>query len=290
MRGMRRRFAGIRPGRGGMRLRPVEGLRYFLLLCAAVAVLYPFLFAILSAMMTPEEASAYPPRLLPGSFYLEKFKAALETAPIPRFLWNSLVMAGAITLGQLLTCSMAAYAFVFMRFPGKMALFAVFLSTLMIPWEVTMIPNYLTIRSLGWMDSFPGLIVPFLASAFGVFLLRQLFLQLPSELFDAARVDGCGHVRTYLQLVLPLGRPALATLAVYTFLSYWNSYLWPLLITNRPEMRTVQIGVTMLQWEDAMAWNLVLAGVTLVLVPSFAVIAFGLKQLVRGITAGAVKG
>ena len=121
-------------------------------------------------------------------------------------------MASAVTLGQLITCSMAAYAFAFVQFRGKFVLFTLILSTMMIPWEVTMIPNYLTIKSLQWMDSFLGLTVPFLASAFGVFLLRQLFLQLPKELIEAARIDGCGHGRIFLQLVLPLGRPALATL------------------------------------------------------------------------------
>ena len=137
---------------------------------------------------------------------------------------------------------------------------------------------------------FSRLIVPFLASAFGVFLLRQLFMQLPAELFEAARIDGCGHARIFLQLVLPLACPALATLGVYAFLNTWNSYLWPLLVTNGKEMRTVQIGITMLQWEESMSWNLVLAGVSLVLLPSLLLLVFGLRQLVRGITAGAVKG
>jgi len=273
-----------------VRMRPTLWLRYTLLGAAAVAALYPLLFTFLSSFMTAEEAGRYPPPLFPEGLYLGNFATALELAPIPRFLWNSFVMAGAITLGQLVTCSMAAYAFAFVGFRGKAALFAAFLSTMMIPWEVTIIPNYLTIKTLGWMDSYPGLIVPFLASAFGVFLLRQFFLQLPKELFEAARIDGCGHARMFFLLALPLGRPALATLTVYTFLNQWNSYLWPLLVTNREEMRTVQIGVTMLQWEEMMSWNLVLAGVTMVLLPSLLLLAFGLKQLVRGMTAGAVKG
>ncbi|TLS49700.1 carbohydrate ABC transporter permease [Paenibacillus antri] len=272
------------------RARPSLWLRYALLGVAAIVAMYPLLFTFLASFMTAEEAGRYPPPLFPEGLYLGNFRTALELAPIPRFLWNSFVMAGAVTLGQLVTCSMAAYAFAFVRFRGKAALFAAFLSTMMIPWEVTIIPNYLTIKTLGWMDSYPGLIVPFLASAFGVFLLRQFFLQLPKELFEAARIDGCGHARAFFRLVLPLGRPALATLAVYTFLNQWNSYLWPLLVTNREEMRTVQIGVTMLQWEEMMSWNLVLAGVSMVLLPSLLLLAFGLKQLVRGITAGAVKG
>jgi len=264
--------------------------RYLALAVLAFAVLYPLIYTFLASFMTAEEAGRFPPPVFPENFYLGNFVTALELAPIPRFLWNSLIMAGAVMLGQLVTCSMAAYAFSFIRFRGKTVLFTAFLSTMMIPWEVTVIPNYLTIKALGWMDSFPGLIVPFLASAFGVFLLRQLFLQLPKELMEAARMDGCGHSRIFLQIVLPLGRPALATLGVYTFLNTWNSYLWPLLVTNREEMRTVQIGITMLQWEESMSWNLVLSGVSMVLLPSLLILVFGLKQLVRGITAGAVKG
>ncbi|WP_274364041.1 carbohydrate ABC transporter permease [Paenibacillus thermotolerans] len=256
----------------------------------AVLVLYPIAFTFLAGFMTAEEAGRFPPALFPESFYTGNFVSAMQLVPIPTFIMNSFIISGAVMLGQLITCSMAAYAFAFVRFRGKSFLFAAFLSTMMIPWEVTVIPNYLTIKGWGWMDSYQGLIVPFLASAFGVFLLRQSFLQLPRELFEAARIDGCGHVWTFVRLVLPLSRPAIATLGVYVFINTWNMYLWPLLITNREQMRTVQIGVSMLQWEEMMAWNLVLAGVTIVLLPSLLLLLFGLKQLVRGITAGAVKG
>ena len=153
-----------------------------------------------------------------------------------------------------------------------------------------MIPNYLTVKSLNWLDTYQGLIIPFLATAFGTFLLRQTFLQLPKELFEAARVDGCGHVRIFLSMVLPLSIPGIATLGVYSFLNHWNMYLWPLLTTNRVEMRTVQIGIGMLQFEEMNSWNLILSGVLLLLLPSLLLLALGLKPLVRGITAGALKG
>jgi sn-glycerol 3-phosphate transport system permease protein len=218
------------------------------------------------------------------------FIKAMDTVPIIRFIINSVIVSSAIMILQIITSSTAAYAFSFLKFSGKAFLFALFLSTMMIPWEVTIIPNYLTIKSLGWMDSYQGLIIPFTAGAFGVFLLRQFFLQLPQELFDAAKIDGCGHLRNFFSIVLPLSKPALSTLGVYVFLTHWNSYLWPLLITNTANMRTVQIGVAMLQHEEVMSWNLILAGVTLVLLPSLILLAMGVKQLVRGITAGAVKG
>ncbi|RIX52152.1 carbohydrate ABC transporter permease [Paenibacillus nanensis] len=263
---------------------------YIILIVAAVMVLYPLAYTFLSSFMTPEESSAYPPKMLPSGLYLGTFQEVLELVPLGAFIGNSFVISLAIMGGQVLTASMAAYAFVYVTFRGRALLFAVVLSTMMIPWEITMIPNYLTIKSWEWLDRYPGLIVPFLASAFGIFLLRQFFLQLPRELFEAAKMDGCGHVRHFVRIVLPLSRPALASLAVYTFLNAWNMYLWPLLVTSSDTMRTVQIGISMLQFEEMTSWNLVLAGVTLVLLPSLLLLMLGLKQLVGGLTAGAIKG
>lgn len=270
--------------------RVTHTLLYIVLLLLALAVLYPLIFTVLSSFMTEKEANAFPPPFIPSQLYLGNFSDVVQTFPIVRFILNSFIVSTAIMLSQVLTSSLSAYAFSFLNFKGKAILFTLFLSTMMIPWEVTIIPNYLLIKDLGWMDTYQGLVVPFMAGAFGVFLLRQFFLQLPHELFDAARIDGCGHLRNFFSIVLPLSRPALATLAVYVFLTHWNHYLWPLLITNSPSMRTVQIGVAMLQFAEVMSWNLILAGVTLVLLPSFILLALGVKQLVRGITAGAVKG
>lgn len=263
---------------------------YVLLIIFAALVLYPIFYTFTAAFMTPEEASTYPPRFWPSSFYIGSIVAVFQLVPIGKFIANSLVVSIIITAGQLITSSMAAYAFANIRFKGKAVFFAIFMATMMIPWEVTIIPNYLTVKKWDWLDSIQGLTVPFLATAFGTFLLRQFFLQLPKELFEAARIDGCGHFRCFFRIVLPLGRPALATLAVYAFLNSWNMYLWPLLITNSEEMRTVQIGIAMLQFEELTVWNLVLAGVTIVLLPSLLLLVLGLKQLVRGLTAGAVKG
>ncbi|KKC49582.1 glycerol-3-phosphate ABC transporter permease [Paenibacillus sp. D9] len=263
---------------------------YGSLILLALFVLGPLLYLHAQSFMTPAEAGQYPPKLLPSGLYTGGLKNAIETVPIFGFIVNSFVLAIAIMVLQVLTAALAAYAFVYIRFSGSRFWFALFISTMMIPWEVTIIPNYLTVKSWGWLDSFQGLIVPFAASAFGVFLLRQFFLQLPRELFEAARIDGCGHFRHFVSVVLPLSGPAAASLAVYVFLNGWNQYLWPLLITSSDAMRTVQIGIAMLQFEELTSWNLVLCGVALVLVPSLVLLALGLKPLVRGITAGAVKG
>ncbi|NEW04580.1 carbohydrate ABC transporter permease [Paenibacillus sp. SYP-B3998] len=273
-----------------MKNRLQHTLVYVVLSIFAALILYPIFYTFTATFMTPAEASSYPPRFWPSSFYIGSILDVIKLVPIGTFMTNSLIVSITIMLGQLLTASMAAYAFANISFKGKAFIFAIFMATMMIPWEVTIIPNYLTVKKWDWLDSMQGLTIPFLASAFGTFLLRQFFLQLPRELFEAAKLDGCGHIRCFLRLVLPLSRPALATLAVYSFLSSWNMYLWPLLITNSEKMRTVQIGIAMLQFEELTVWNLVLAGVTIVLLPSLLLLVLGLKQLVRGLTAGAVKG
>lgn len=263
---------------------------YTVLTICALAVLYPVLYTFSSSLMSPGESNLSPPHLYPHSPSLDNFSGVFKAVPIAAFLGNTLLVSALVTIGQIVTSGMSAYAFARMRFFGKSALFALFMATMMIPWEVTIIPNYLTVRAWGWLDSYQGLIVPFLALSFGTFLLRQFFLQLPDELFEAARMDGCGHVRFFVSHVLPLSRPALGTLAVYSFLNMWNSYLWPLLVTNSDKMRTVQIGVAMLQFQETTSWNLVFAGIALFILPSLLLLVFGLKQLVRGMTAGALKG
>nr|WP_256253045.1 carbohydrate ABC transporter permease [Paenibacillus sp. UNC496MF] len=264
--------------------------QYAILIVLAIAVVYPVVYTVLASFMTSDESAQYPPKMFPSHLYLGSFQKVLELVPLDTFLLNSFGISVLVMIGQVLTASMAAYAFVYVAFRGRSFWFAAFVSTMMIPWEVTIIPNYLTIKSWGWLDTYQGLIIPFVASGFGVFLLRQFFMQLPRELFEAARIDGCGHVRHFLIVVLPLSRPALASLSVYAFLGAWNMYLWPLLITNSDAKRTVQIGISMLQFQEVTVWNLVLAGVTLVLLPSLLLLVLGLKQLVRGLTAGAVKG
>ncbi len=272
-----------------MRLMP-KGFLYIALLLCSLVIAFPLLYTLSTSLMSEAESAVYPPPLLPEAINLSNFAKVVDTIPVLTFIGNSLVVSIAIMAGQIVTASLAAYAFAFLRFPGKTLLFSLFLATMMIPWEVIMIPNYLTVKSLNWLDTYQGLIVPFLATAFGTFLLRQAFLQLPKELFEAARVDGCGHVRIFLSMVLPLSIPGIATLGVYSFLNHWNMYLWPLLTTNRVEMRTVQIGIGMLQFEEMNSWNLILSGVLLLLLPSLLLLALGLKPLVRGITAGALKG
>ena len=266
-------------------------LIYLLLTAVSLAVIFPLYYAVAISVVADNDVSQYPPPVIPTSFQpVENFRRAFEMAPLLRYLGNSVVQSSLVTLSHLVLASLAAYAFAFIPFRGKQIVFLIFLSTMMIPWEATLIPNYLLIGNLRWKDTFQGLAAPFMATAFGTFLLRQFFMSIPKELQDAATIDGCGHLRFLTTIVTPLARPALGTLAVYSFLQTYNQYTWPLLITNKPEMRTVQIGLALLQDEERFMWNVVMAGVVVILIPTFTLFIAGNRQLIRGLTAGAVKG
>ncbi|MFX3625183.1 MAG: carbohydrate ABC transporter permease [Ectobacillus sp.] len=256
----------------------------------AFLVVMPLLYALSISFMRPEEIFSSPKTWLPSSFYLDNYKTALNSAPLFTFIRNSFIVSTVVTIGQICVCSLAAFAFAYFRMKGKSILFLLVLATMMIPGESTIIANYMTISSWGWMDSFKGLTIPFFTSAMGIFLMRQYFLTIPKELYEAAKMDGCGNFRFFLSVLLPLSRPAVGSLGVYTFLSTWNQYMWPLLITNRDDMRTVQIGISMLQNAESQSFGVIMAGIVLVLVPSTLIFIFGQKQLVSGITSGSVKG
>jgi sn-glycerol 3-phosphate transport system permease protein len=271
----------LRPGRVGA---------YVLLAVAAIIIAFPLLLALSYSFMSESEIATFPPPVLPASPTLGNYETVLNSIPIGRYLLNSFIVSTAVVIGQLITASLAAYAFSFLAFRGRSLLFFVFLSTLMIPWEATIIPNYMTILQLGWIDTYQGLAVPFMATAFGTFLLRQGFMQIPRELWDSARIDGASSFHFLRTMVIPLSRPALATVAIYGFLSTYNQYFWPLLITNQTLMRTTQVGVAQLRFEESARWGVIMAGVIMIAVPTLALLVAGQRQLIRGLTAGAVKG
>jgi sn-glycerol 3-phosphate transport system permease protein len=263
---------------------------YALLIVVAIILTFPLFFALSLALQGPVSA----PDLIPRDFYSLDwgvFGTVFQQQPIMvRWIFNSFFVASAVTLGVLVTSSLLAYALAYLNFPGRVFLLFFALGTLMVPFEATLIPNYLLISSLKWKDSYQGLIVPFLASGFGVFLLRQYFLTLPRELYDAALVDGCGRLRYLWSILLPLSRPALATLAVQTFLSTYNQFYWPLLVTNDPEFRTTQVGITIFRNFEYAVFNIQTAATLIVMLPTLILLVLGQRQLVRGLTAGALKG
>ncbi len=265
-------------------------LRYAVLLVVGGIVVFPIYMTVVNSLLRSTAIIAWPPELFPFDPQWDNFKKALDEVPLARYMLNSLIMSGVIVIGQLVTAALAAYAFAYLRFPGRTLLFVLFLSTLMVPWEVSIVPNFQTIQWLGWLDSYQALTVPFLATGLGTFLLRQHFLTIPQELRDAAAIDGYGHLRFLFFVVLPLSRAVLAALAVFGFLQAWNQYLWPLLVTNEDNMRTVQIGLAQLRGREVDTFNITMAATVISALPMLIMLVLFQRQLVRGLTAGAIKG
>ncbi len=253
-------------------------------------ITFPLLYALSLSFMDQGEMTKYPHKIIPSRLTLENFKTALNTVPLLKFIANSFIVSICVTVGQVITASLAAYAFAFYDFKGKKLLFLMILSTMMIPTETTVISNFLTVSSWGWNDSLKVLIVPFLTSAMGVFLMRQFYLTIPKEIREASKIDGCGNLKFLFKILIPISKPAIASLAIYVFINTWNQYLWPLLTINNGNNRTVQIGISMLQYSEGSSYSVVLAGAILILIPSILIFILGQKQLVKGMTAGAVKG
>ena len=255
-----------------------------------LVVLFPVYYGLVGSFMGERDTNSFPPALWPVSgLHPENYGDALGIIPLGNQYLTSVLQTLVITAGQMVTSALAAYAFVFLPLRWRAFWFGVFLSTMMIPYESIIIPNYLLISDLGLKDTVAGLALPFLAHGFAAFLLRQAFLSFPKELQDAARVDGCGHFRFLFSILLPLSRPTLAALGIYCALNAWNQYFWPLLITTQAKHQTIQIGIGQLQSADSDRPGMVLAGVVLALIPTLLLVVFGQRFIVRGLTAGAVK-
>jgi sn-glycerol 3-phosphate transport system permease protein len=263
-------------------------LRYTALVALAAVVVFPIYALVMNSLSRPVDIQGFPrPSWSP---VWRNYSDAWSDGHFSRYLANTVIVTIGITAGQVVTAIMAAYAFAFLQFPLKRTLFVVFLATLMIPAEVTILQNVATISDWGWKNTFWGLIVPFLASGFGAFLLRQAFMQVPSELREAAFLDGYGHLRFMVRIVVPLTRPAIAAMGLFAFLGAWNQYLWPLLVTDDDRRRTIQIGLKQLRGAQLDQIAVTYAGSVLAFLPIALLLVFFSKQLVRGLTAGAVKG
>ncbi|KSU60990.1 glycerol-3-phosphate ABC transporter permease [[Bacillus] enclensis] len=268
--------------------KPKKLLLYVLLAVSAFLVFFPVLYAFMISFMTGSEILQG--KFLPQSFTLENYFKVFERLPLMNYLINSFVVSFGVMLGQLVVCSMAAYAFVFIPFKGRDFIFFLFISTMMIPWEATMIPNFFTIQKLDWINTYQGLSLPFFALAFGTFLLRQHFKTIPKELHEAAQVAGLSRFAFFWRVILPVSKTSLVTLGAYGFLTTWNMYLWPLLVTTNDSVRTVQIGLKQLQTQEmATEWGVVMAGVIIVIIPTLLLLFLGQKQLQKGLTQGALK-
>ena len=253
-------------------------------------MLLPVYITIVNSLLTATALVARPPTLFPSDPQWSNYTDAWNQGNMSLYLRNSFIVTFFITIGQVATALLAAYAFAFLDFPLKRTIFVLFLATLMVPFEVTIITNYSTVADLDWVNTYQGLVVPFLATGFGAFLLRQSFLTLPKDLEEAARLDGYGHWRFLWRVVVPLSRPAIGALAVFSFLAAWNQYLWPLLVAEEDSVRTVQVGLRQLTRSELDRFPITFAGTILAALPIVILLIIFQKQLVRGLTAGAVKG
>ena len=285
-----------------MTLRPSRIVKHAFLLVGALAMFFPFYWMLTTSFKTFAEAGQFPPTLLPTAWHPENW---LEAWQQPHANWatgfrNTIIVVAATTLGDLASAVLAGYAFARIRFRGRNALFVLFLATLMIPNEATLIPNYVLVSKstraclglpcLGLYDSLAVQVIPFLASVFSIFLLRQFFLAIPQELHDAARIDGAGHPRFLWSVALPLVRPALITVALVSALASWNAFLWPLLVTSRDEFRPVQVAMAQFNQEYGSFYHLAMAGASFVILPMVAIYLVAQKYFIEGIARTGIRG
>jgi multiple sugar transport system permease protein len=278
-------------------------LFHVLLAAGAVTMILPFLWMI-STSLKPESEIFASPAWLPHVWKWGNYAAAMEAASFGRYFLNTVLYSVLVTLSNLLLCSLAAYAFARLEFRGKNLLFLLVLATMMIPGQVTMVPVFIMLKCWpltggndwlgagghGLLNSYPGLVLPAAVGAFGIFLLRQFFLTLPRELEDAARLDGCSELGIYWRIILPLSKPALATLGIFTFTAAWNEFLWPLLITSKDSMKTLQIGLQVFQTQYTTRWDLLMAGTVVVTLPVLIIFLAGQRYFTRGIAMSGLKG
>jgi multiple sugar transport system permease protein len=265
---------------------------HLLLIVLSIVMIFPFVTMLLTSLMTLSQAYSFPPDLIPKPLTVAPYFQALELRPFHIYLVNSLLVALAITIGRLFSCSLGAFAFARLQFPGRDAIFWVYLSTLMLPEQVTLIPLFFIMKNFGWIDRYQGLIVPFVVTAFGVFLLRQFFLTIPRELEDAAIIDGCGPWGLYWRIILPLAIPGLAALGVLTFVNSYNMFVWPLIVTNSDSMRTIVVGIGLLTADNTNLtnWPRMMAISAFAVIPSLLIFVFGQRYFVQGITLSGLKG
>jgi multiple sugar transport system permease protein len=261
-----------------------------LLSLVALLFLVPIIWMLVSALKPSAEVFTTPPTLFGSEIKFSNFVEAWNYLPFGRFILNTVFVAGIGTLITLVASAMSGYAFARLNFRFRGGLFVLYLSTLIVPQEVIVIPMFLVMQRLGWVNSYQALILPWAFTAFGTFLLRQFFLTIPRELEEAAKIDGCGHIRILRSIIIPISAPALAVLAVFTFISYWNSFLWPLIIINDTAKMTVPLGLDLFLGQQGQRWELLMAAATISMVPTVILVLALQKYLVRGIALSGLGG
>ncbi len=263
---------------------------HLVLIPVALVFAVPLLWLLLSSFMTNAQINKFPPTIIPDSLHLDGYRYVLHNALFPRWFLNSTIVALVVVLGNLVFGTLAGYAFARMRFFGSKTVLTLMLGTLVIPFQITMIPSFLLLKWLGLIDTLGAIIVPSLVTPFAVFLLRQFFLSLPREIEEAAWIDGCSRLRTLWTIVVPLARPALGTVAVLTFLVTWNDLAWPLIVINSDHNYTLQLGLTTFQGQHRTEWAAVMAGNMITVLPVVVAFFAAQRTFIQSLTSSAVKG
>ncbi len=263
---------------------------HVLLIIGAILVVMPFIWMILTSLKTLGESTQIPPKIFPTKPQWENYKEAARTLPYNKFYFNTIVYTLVTTLGQLVFCSMAGYAFARINFPGRNIIFVIILSVLMVPGQIFLIPQFMIIKKLGLLNSIPALILPGLFSAFGTFLMRQFFMTLPKELEEAAILDGCNQFQIFWKVMLPLVKPGLVALAISTCLYCWNSLMWPLIVNTSIDKMTLSAGLSSLQGQHSTNYPVMMAGTVLAIWPMIVAFIMFQKQFIEGIASTGTKG
>ncbi|HZG58522.1 carbohydrate ABC transporter permease [Paenibacillus sp.] len=272
-------------------LSPKAVLSHLILILSSVGFVFPFYWMIVTSLKAPDEIFSWPPIFVPQTWQWGNYAEVANAIPIVRMFFNSLFVSVTVTLGTVFFCALAAYAFGRIRFPGREAIFRMYLATMMVPGMVTMIPMFIIMRDFGWIDTYWALIVPgFFGNAFGTFLLRQFFMTLPVQLDEAARIDGASYFGIFFRILLPLVKPALASLFIFTFMGVWNDFLWPLIMIQSDDLQTLSLGLSSFQGMYAARYNLLMAGAVLSVVPVLIAYVFGQRYFIEGITLTGLKG
>jgi multiple sugar transport system permease protein len=269
---------------------PRFSLRHLFLAPVALIMASPLIWMAITSIEKPNEALRFPPVLIPAGIHWQNYRSAIDSAPFGAWYLNTVIVCAVVVVSNVTLCALAAYAFARIRFAGSNVLFVVLLATLMVPFQVVLIPTFLIVRDLGLIDSIGALIAPNLVSAFGIFMLRQFFRTLPIELEEAARIDGCSRLGVLAKIVLPLSMPALSTLALITLLWTWNDFLWPLVAINTESHMTLQVGLSTFQGAHQTEWTILMAGNMMALVPMVAAFVLTQRSFVRSIAASGLKG
>lgn len=272
------------------KIKIINIISYIILISGVIVTLLPFIWMISTSLKHPGAVYEMPPKLIPSSFQWDNYSEIVRRVPIKTYFFNSVFIAFMVTAGTLITSILAAFAFSRLKFWGRDIIFSILLGTMMVPGEMLIAPNFVTLSKLHLINTMPALYVPWLTSVFSIFLLRQFFLTVPEELYYAAKVDGCSDFKYLVKIMVPFAKPALITIALLKIINSWNEFLWPLLMTSTPEMRTLPVGLTNFMTEAGAKYNLLMAYSSIVIIPIIIIYITLQKYIVQGVTRGGIKG